>query len=183
MNQSIDVYLTGLQGPIPMASKRSLQAFGLRNRNRNLIIQTIEKRTIVVIEAIIPGSEYKRTPEEIDICPTIEKALIGQQGYGFKPQVTPNLPNEIVFIAVTGCYDETIMQEHMVEITIMGYQGNTILSTIITPRLFVTINPNHLGLEEDDLINGKDEITMMREIRKLVRNKTIIGYTLEKPFL
>ena len=180
VNQSIDVYVNGLQGPIPMASKRSLQAFELRNRNRNLIIQTIEKRTIIVIESIIPGSEHKRNPEDIEKCQTLEKAIIGQQGYGFKPQVTPNLPHEIIFVSVTGCYDETIMQEHMVEITIMGYQGNPILSTIITPRVFVTINPNHLGFEEDDLTNGKDEMTIQKEIRRLVRNKTIIVYNAKK---
>ena len=180
VNQSIDVYINGLQGPIPMASQRSLQAFELRKRNRNLIIQTVEKKTITVVEAIIPGSECKRIPEDIEICQTIERPIIGQQGHGFNPQITPKLPHEIIFIAVTGCYDETIMQEHMVEITIMGYQGNIILSTIITPRVFVTINPNHLGFEEDDLMNGRDEMTTKREIRRLVRNKTAIVYNAKK---
>ena len=180
VNQYIDVYINGLQGPIPMASQRSLQAFELKKRNRNLIIQTTEKRTIVVIESVIPLSNIKRTPEDIEICQTLEKAIIGQQGYGFKPQVKPNLPHEIIFVSATGCYDETIMQEHMVEITIMGYQGNPILSTIITPRVFVTINPNHLGFEEDDLMNGKDERTIQKEIGRLVRNKTIIVYNAKK---
>jgi len=180
INQSIDVYITGLRGPIPMASKLSLQAFELRNRNRNLIIQTTEKRTIIAIESIVPWSEIKRIPVDIDICTTIEKAINGRQGYGFKPQLTPDLPQEIVFISAIGCYDETIMQEHMVEVTIMGYRGNIILSTIIAPRLFVTINSHHLGFEEDDLMNGKDEITAMERIRKLVRNKTIVTYNVKK---
>jgi len=179
-NHSIEVYVTGLQGPIPMASGRSLQAFGLKERTRNLIIQTFEKRTIIVIEAIIPWSEIRRTPEDIDLCTNIEKAIVGQQGYKFKPHVTPELPKDIIFIAAIGCYDETIMQEHLVEVTIMGYQGNTILSTIIAPRLFVTINSQHLGFEEDDLTSGKDEITTMKEIRKLVRNKIIITYNVKK---
>ena len=180
VNQSIDVYINGLQGPIPIASQRSLQAFELKKRNRNLIIQTMEKRTIIVIESVIPLSDVRRTPEDIEICQTLEKAIIGQQSYEFKTQVTPNLPHEIIFVSVTGCYDETIMQEHMVEITLMGYQGNPILSTIVTPRVFVTINPSHLGFEEDDLMNGKDEMTIQREIRKMVRNKTIIIYNAKK---
>jgi len=62
----------------------------------------------------------------------------------------------------------------------MGYQGDIILSTIITPRVFVTINPSHLGFDEDELITGKDEMTMMREIRALTKNKTIIGYNIKK---
>ena len=180
INQPIDVYITGLQGPITMASKRSLQAFELRNRNRNLMIQTTEKRTIIAIESIVPWSEIKRVPIDIDICTTIEKAINERQGYGFKPQLTPDLPQEIVFISAIGCYDETIMQEHMVEVTIMGYRGNIILSTIIAPRLFVTINSHHLGFEEDDLMNGKDEIAAKEQIRKLVRNKTIVTYNVKK---
>ena len=180
VNQSIDIYISGLKGPIPMASQRSLQIFGLRNRNRNIILQTIEKRAIVVIESIIPDSDFKRQPEEIEICPIIEKALIGQQGYGFKPDATLKLPSEILFISAQGCYDETIMQEHLVEVTIMGYHGNIILSTIVTPRVFVTINPSHLGFEEDDLIKGKDENTIPRNIRKLVKNKTIVLYNAKK---
>ena len=43
VNQPIDMYLTGLKGPIPVGSKRSIQAFGLRERNRNIIIQTVKK--------------------------------------------------------------------------------------------------------------------------------------------
>ena len=126
VNQSIDVYLTGIKESIPMASKRSLQAFGLKERNRNIIIQTTEKRAIVVIESIIPGSETKVKPGKADRCP-IEKALIGQQSYSFEPQVTLNLLSEILFISAQGCYDETIMQEHIIEVTIMGYQGNVVL--------------------------------------------------------
>jgi len=179
-NHSIDVYVNGLKGPIPMASKRSLQAFGLKERNRNLIVQTFEKRTIIVIESIIPWSEIKRIPLEMELCSTIEKAIVGQQGYGFKPQVNPELQQDIMFIAAKGCYDETIMQEHLVEVTIMDQQGNVILSTIVTPRVFVTINPQHLGFEEDDLTQGKDEMTTRVEIRKLIRNKTIITYNIKK---
>ena len=61
VNQPIDLYLTGLKGLIPMSSKKSLQAFALLERNRNMVIQTIEKRSIIVIEAVIPGSEIKKT--------------------------------------------------------------------------------------------------------------------------
>ena len=57
VNQGIDIYIGKLQGPIPLNSKRSLQAFELRGRNRNIIIQTFEKRSIIVIESIILGSE------------------------------------------------------------------------------------------------------------------------------
>ena len=180
VNHSVDVYVNGLKGPIPMASKRSLQAFKLKDRNRNLIIQTFEKRTIIAIEAIIPWSETRRIPLEMELCTTIEKAINGQQGYGIKPRVNPELPKDILFIAAKGCYDETIMQEHLVEVTIMGQQGNIILSTIVAPRLFVTINPQHLGFEEDELTQGKDEIATMIEIRKIVRNKIIITYNIKK---
>jgi len=68
----------------------------------------------------------------------------------------------------------------VVEITIMGYQGNILLSTIIAPRTFVTINPSHLGFEEDDLMTGKDEFITMQEIRRITINKTIIGYDMKK---
>ena len=72
------------------------------------------------------------------------------------------------------------MKEHEVEVTIMGYQGNVLLSTIIAPRTFVTINPSHLGFEEDELMLGKDEFATLIEIRKIVLEKTIIGYDIKK---
>ena len=177
--QPIDVYFTGIKGPIPMASKRSIQAFSLTERNRNVIIQTTEKRTIVVIESIIPGSETKLTSRESDDC-HVQKAIIGQQGYSFHPDASLNLPSELLFISTQGCHDESIMQEHMIEVTIMGYQGNVILSTIVTPRVFVTINPDHLGFEEDDLTMGKDEFTTIKEIQRITLNKTIVGYDIKK---
>jgi len=116
----------------------------------------------------------------MELCTTIEKAINGQQGHGLKPRINPELPKDIIFIAAKGCYDETIMQEHLVEVTVMGQQGNIILSTIVAPRVFVTINPQHLGFEEDELTQGKDEIATMIEIRKLVRNKIIITYNIRK---
>ena len=111
VNQPIDVYLTGLKGPISISSKNSLQAFGLRERNRNMVIQIIEKKSIVVIEAIIPGSEVKKTINEAEDC-KIQQAIIGQQSYGFNPFETLNLPAKIIFMAAQGCYDKTTMQEH-----------------------------------------------------------------------
>jgi len=72
------------------------------------------------------------------------------------------------------------MKEHVVEVTIMGYQGNILLSTIIAPRTFVTINPSHLGFEEDELVLGKDEFTTIKEIGRIITNKTIIGYDIKK---
>jgi len=180
VNQSIDVYINGLQGPIPIASQRSLQAFELRKRNRNLVIQTVEKKTIIVIEAVIPESNIKRTPEDIEMCPEIDKALMEQREYGFKSPSRSLIRNNILFISAQGCYNESIMQEHLIEVTISNYQGNIILSTIITPRVFVTINSSHLGFDEDELANGKDEMTIGKEIRKLVKNKVIIGYNMRK---
>ena len=180
INQPIEVYITGLRGPVSMGSKRSLQAFELKERSRNIIIQTREKRTIIVVESVIPESNHKRVPQEIEMCHTIDKALTEQREYGFKLQPMINMRNSIIFISAQGCYDETIMQEHLVEVTIMDYQDNIILSTLITPRVFVTINPSHLGFDEDELIIGKDEINMMKEIRKLAKNKIIIGYDIKK---
>jgi len=180
VNSSIEVYINGLQGPIPMNSNRSLQAFELKKRNRNLIIQTTEKRTIVVIESVEPLSNIRRTPENIEICPNIDAALARQQEYGFKSQLMTFIRNDVIFLSARECHDETIMQEHLVEITITGYQGNHILSTIITPRVFVTVNPKHLGFEEDDLMKGKDELDIKAKIRKITKNKILIGYNIAK---
>ena len=64
VNQGVDIYLGRLQGPVPLGIKRSLQGFELRGRNRNIIIQTFEKRSIIVIESVIKGSEKKRKEYE-----------------------------------------------------------------------------------------------------------------------
>ena len=180
LNQPINVYFNGLRDSILMATRKSLQAFELKERNRNIIIETREKKTLIVIESVISYSNHKRTPEDIERCPIIDKAIREQQEYAFKSQSISRIRNDIVFISTQGCYDETTMQEHLVEITIMDYHGRPILSTIITPRVFVTINPKHLGFDEDDLTSGKDEINMMEEIRKMVKNKVIIGYDIKK---
>jgi len=180
VNQPIEVYFTGIRGPISVASKRSLQAFELKERSRNVIIQTQEKRTIVVIESVIPGSNIKQNPEEIEMCSHIDKALMSQREYEFKSPPTITIKKDIIFMSAQGCYDETTMQEHLVEVTIMDYRGNILLSTIITPRVFVTINPSHLGFDEDELMRGKDEMNMAKELRKLTKNKIIIGYNIKK---
>jgi len=180
VNQGVDIYLGKLQGPIPLGNKRSLQAFELRARNRNIIIQTFEKRSIIVIESIIMGSEKKRKEYDEEDCEVL-KAIREHKGYGFDPKDTLNLPSEIVFVAVQGCYNEVKMQEHLTEITIMGYQGNILLSTIITPRTFVTINPKHLGFDEEELLDGKDEFNVLHEIRHMLLGKTIVSYDIKNP--
>ena len=59
VNQVVDIYIGGLKGSIQLGSKRSLQAFELKGRNRNIVIQTTEKRSVLVIESIIMGSELR----------------------------------------------------------------------------------------------------------------------------
>ena len=77
--------------------------------------------------------------------------MINRKGYGFDPLETLNLPNEIVFMAARGCHNEIKMQEHLIEVTLMGYHGNTLLSTIIAPRTFVTIINNYKQFVQSDM--------------------------------
>ena len=72
------------------------------------------------------------------------------------------------------------MKEHLIEVTIMDYPGNILLFTITAPRTFVTINPRHLGFDDEELLNGKDELNILSEIRNIVRGKTIVSYDIKK---
>ena len=179
VNQVVDIYIGGLKGSIQLESKRSFQAFELKGRNRNIVIQTTEKRSVIVIESIIMRSELREIILNKEGC-KIRQAIIKQKGYGFNPEETLNLPNEIIFVAVQGCHNETTMKEHLIEITIMDYQGKILLFTVTAPRTFVTINPRHLGFDEEELLNGKDELDTLSEIRKILIGKTLVGYDIKK---
>ena len=46
------------------------------------------------------------------------------------------------------------------EVTIINYQGQILLSTVVTPRQYVPFNENHAGFPEEEMMQGKDEVSL-----------------------
>ena len=75
-------------------------------------------------------------------------------------------------MAIQTSWDEVKTVEHFVEITIMDRQGDILLSTIVTPRRVITLNKHHLGFDEEDLVTGKDKVSVLEIYSKIPRPHT-----------
>ena len=79
-NQNITVYMGGLDIPIQLSSHNSIEAFELKERSRNLIIQTYELRTIIAIESITKKGGHKTLPKNNPKC-RIYQAIMSKKNY------------------------------------------------------------------------------------------------------
>ena len=96
-NQNIFIYMGGLDAPIKLPSNNSLEAFELKERSRNLIIQTFELRTVIVIESVTKKDEPKSLPKNDPKC-RIYKAIMSKQNYEITDEEELRMLSSILYI-------------------------------------------------------------------------------------
>jgi len=100
-NQNITIHMGGLEAPIKLLSNNSLEAFELKERSRNLIIQIYELRTIIVIESITKKGEPKSLPKNDPKC-RIYKAIMSKRNYELVEEEKVKMPASILYVAGHG---------------------------------------------------------------------------------
>ena len=165
----------GLDTPIQLPSHNSVEAFELKERSRNLIIQTHELRTIIVIESITKKGGHKTLPKNDPKC-RVYQAIMNKKNYEITEDEEVKIPSSILYIAAQGIKDNEKETENLLEVTIINYKGQILLSTVVSPRQYVPFNESHTGFPEDEMTQGKDEILVLENIKRLVMQKVIVCY-------